>query len=112
MGSGAGLRGAAPPCGAARRHRADGQRRRGWRPALSFVAAAANGKMLRFRTAPEITSVLGGRPKADAESGQSREMEVVFRGVRFRTIRLARFGAAGALPYSAGASAQRSMSRS
>jgi hypothetical protein len=26
------------------------------------------GQMLRFRTAPEITSVLGGRPKADAET--------------------------------------------
>jgi hypothetical protein len=39
-----------------------------WRAAgVVLRGAVGEGKMLRFRTAPEITSVLSDRPKADAE---------------------------------------------
>src|SRR3989442_40767 len=43
--------------------------------------------MLRFRTAPEITSIFRVRPKPDSGFGAMAATEVIFRGVRYRTIR-------------------------
>src|SRR5438128_6849008 len=51
--------------------------------------------MCRFRTPAESASTPCRRPESDAETGQSRELEVISDGVRYRRISVTEAAVAG-----------------